>query len=65
MIKKIITVSRNANNQNAQKDDIPATAQIQMRVTPERKERYVMQAKREGLKLSEWIQKHMDAVCKD
>lgn len=48
---------------NALKDTVPATAQIQMRVTPERKNRYVAQAQREGMKLSEWIQKHLDAVC--
>lgn len=48
---------------NAIKGTVPATAQIQMRVTPERKNRYVKQAQSEGLKMSEWIQKHMDSVC--
>lgn len=48
---------------NALKDAVPATAQIQMRVTPERKGRYVHQAQKEGMKLSEWIQKNLDAAC--
>jgi hypothetical protein len=34
-----------------------------MRVTPERKLRYVNQAKAEGLGLTDWVQKHMDYVC--
>ena len=38
------------------------TAQIQLRTTTERKERYIHQAENEGLKLSQWIQKHCDAV---
>ncbi|ECT9283959.1 hypothetical protein CG756_24540 [Salmonella enterica subsp. enterica serovar Rubislaw] len=46
-------------------DSQPATAQIQMRVTPDRKNRYVRQAQAEGLKLTDWIQKHMDNVCND
>jgi predicted HicB family RNase H-like nuclease len=48
---------------NSLKGDVQATAQIQMRVTPDRKNRYVSEAQKEGLKLSEWIQKHLDAVC--
>jgi len=48
---------------NALKDAVPATAQIQMRVTPERKNRYVHQAQKEGMKLSEWIQKQLDGAC--
>ena len=48
---------------NALKEAVPATAQIQMRVTPERKGRYVHQAQKEGMKLSEWIQRHLDAAC--
>lgn len=38
------------------------TAQIQLRTTTERKERYNRQAEKEGLKLSQWIQKHCDTV---
>jgi len=34
-----------------------------MRVTPDIKARYVTQARREGMKLSEWIQLHLNAVC--
>lgn len=48
---------------NSVKRAAPATAQIQMRVVPEVKNRYVAQARREGMKLSEWIQHHLDAVC--
>lgn len=48
---------------NSVKRAAPATAQIQMRVVPEVKNRYVVQARREGMKLSEWIQHHLDAVC--
>ncbi len=48
---------------NSVKGAAPATAQIQMRVSPEVKNRYVAQAQREGMKLSEWIQHHLDAVC--
>lgn len=55
--------NRDPRSLNAQKDAVPATAQIQMRVTPDRKKRYVSQARAEGLKLTDWIQKHMDRVC--
>jgi len=48
---------------NSVKGAAPATAQIQMRVIPDVKNRYVAQAQREGMKLSEWIQLHLDAVC--
>ncbi len=48
---------------NSVKGAAPATAQIQMRVDPDVKNRYVAQAQREGMKLSEWIQHHLDAVC--
>ncbi|RZN37353.1 hypothetical protein FEK48_23885 [Escherichia sp. E2593] len=54
---------RDPRSLNALKDKTPATAQIQMRVTPERKNRYVRQAQTEGMKLTDWIQKHMDEVC--
>ncbi len=45
------------------KEDVPAVTQIQMRSTVSRKVRYVKQANREGLKLSEWMSRHLDAVC--
>ena len=48
---------------NSVKGDVPATSQIQMRVTPDIKARYVTQARQEGMKLSEWIQHHLNAVC--
>ncbi|PPC61299.1 hypothetical protein C1Y41_18900 [Pantoea sp. ICBG 1758] len=48
---------------NSVKGDVPATSQIQMRVTPDIKARYVNQARQEGMKLSEWIQHHLNAVC--
>jgi len=54
---------RDPRSLNALKEAVPATAQIQMRVTPDRKKRYVNQARAEGMKLTDWIQKHMDSVC--
>ncbi|MGC6114768.1 hypothetical protein VU643_22490 [Klebsiella aerogenes] len=54
---------RDPRSLNAMKEAVPATSQIQMRVTPGRKKRYVNQARAEGMKLSDWIQKHMDDVC--
>ncbi|EHL8860470.1 hypothetical protein [Salmonella enterica] len=56
---------RDPRSLNPLKEAVPATAQIQMRVTPDRKNRYVRQAQAEGLKLTDWIQKHMDNVCND
>ncbi|MFW7208642.1 MULTISPECIES: hypothetical protein [unclassified Enterobacter] len=58
-----MTEERDPRALNSMKDDEPATAMIRMRVTPKRKNQYVTQANAEGLTLSEWIQKHMDAVC--
>lgn len=55
--------ARDQRSLNALKEAVPATAQLQMRVTPERKLRYVNQAKAEGLDLTDWVQKHMDYVC--
>lgn len=40
-----------------------ASASIQQRVTTERKERWKAQAKNEGLTLTQWMQRHLDAVC--
>lgn len=51
------------DNTFAMKDTAKADAHLHARVTPERKNRYVRQAQKEGLKLSEWQQKHLDAVC--
>lgn len=48
---------------NSVKGAAPATAQIQIRVIPDVKNRYVAQAQREGMKLSEWIQYHLNDVC--
>ncbi|EJF0838600.1 hypothetical protein L2M29_004092 [Salmonella enterica] len=59
------TEQRDPRSLNALKEASPATAQIQMRVTPDRKNRYVRQAQAEGLKLTDWIQKHMDRVCNE
>lgn len=55
--------ARNPRALNALKGAVPATAQIQMRIPPDIKKRYVVQAQREGMKLSEWIQHHLNAVC--
>lgn len=50
---------------NPMKEAVPASSAIHMRVTPDRKKRYVNQARAEGLKLTDWIQKHMDNVCNE
>lgn len=55
--------ARDQRGLNALKEAVPATAQLQMRVTPDRKLRYVNQAKAEGPGLTDWVQKHMDNVC--
>ncbi len=55
--------ARDQRGLNALKEAVPATAQLQMRVTPDRKLRYVNQAKAEGTGLTDWVQKHMDNVC--
>ncbi|MBD8155974.1 hypothetical protein [Pantoea agglomerans] len=55
--------ARNPRALNALKGAVPATAQIQMRIPPDIKKRYVVQAQREGMKLSEWIQHHLNDVC--
>ncbi|HFU2857269.1 TPA: hypothetical protein ACGQ50_000809 [Enterobacter cloacae] len=49
-------------NTNAQKADAPATSNIHMRVTTDKKVSYVRQANAEGMRLTEWIQKHLDAA---
>ena len=55
--------ARNPRALNALKGAVPASAQIQMRIPPDIKKRYVAQALQEGMKLSEWIQHHLNAVC--
>ena len=55
--------ARNPRALNALKGAVPASAQIQMRIPPDIKKRYVAQALQEGMKLSEWIQLHLNAVC--
>ncbi|ECC4541297.1 hypothetical protein BOI06_RS16940 [Escherichia coli] len=57
--------SRDPRSKNPLKEAVAATAQIQMRVTPDRKKRYVAQARAEGMKLTDWIQSHMDKVCNE
>lgn len=61
--KEIVSKNVWKDNNFALKDDAPAEAHIHARVTLARKNRYVLQAQREGLKLSEWQQKHLDKVC--
>ncbi|EHF4171995.1 TPA: hypothetical protein ACHTI5_004501 [Salmonella enterica subsp. enterica serovar Bovismorbificans] len=56
---------RDPRSLNPLKEAVPASSAIHMRVTPDRKKRYVNQARAEGLKLTDWIQKHMDNVCND
>ncbi|HAV1601571.1 TPA: hypothetical protein JG832_002462 [Enterobacter hormaechei subsp. xiangfangensis] len=54
----------NLGNQNAAKPEGKrASLQIQQRVTPARKERWIAQAEKEGLPLTNWMQIHLDAVC--
>lgn len=60
-----MTTPKNKGNDHARKGAESATAQIQMRVTPSRKNLYVKQAQDEGLKLTEWAIKHLDAACAD
>jgi len=55
--------ARDPRGLNAQKGAVPATAQIHMRITPDIKNRYVAQAQQEGMKLSEWMLYHLNAVC--
>ncbi|MDY0208065.1 MAG: hypothetical protein RBR82_15800 [Pseudomonas sp.] len=50
----------NLGNLNAQ-GDLPADSSIQLRVNSQIKASYVKQAQREGLKLSAWIIKTLDA----
>lgn len=52
----------NLGNLNAQ-GDLPADSTIQFRVNSQIKASYVKQAQREGLKLSAWIIKTLDAAA--
>ena len=51
----------NLGNLNAQ-GDLPADTQLQLRLNSAAKARYVKAAKRDGLKLSAWVIKHLDAA---
>lgn len=50
---------------NAQKDDVPATSRIVMRVTEQRKERYRAVAEKQGMSMSEWIQTVLDEATEE
>lgn len=52
----------NLGNLNAQ-GALPADSQLQVRVNSQVKARWVKQAQREGMKLSQWVAKHLDAAC--
>lgn len=52
----------NLGNLNAQ-GELPADSQLQIRVNSQVKARWVKQAQREGLKLSQWVHKTLDAAC--
>lgn len=49
-------------NDNAARDE-PADTWLQVRLNARQKARYVKQAQQEGLKLSAWVLRHLDAVC--
>lgn len=51
----------NIGNLNA-RSELPADAQLQVRLNSQVKARYVKQAQRESLKLSEWVIKTLDAA---
>lgn len=52
----------NIGNLNAA-GDLPADSQLQVRVNSQVKARWVKQAQREGLKLSQWVHKKLDDAC--
>ena len=52
----------NLGNLNAQ-GVLPADSQLQVRVNSQVKARWVKQAQREGLKLSQWVHKTLDKAC--
>ena len=54
----------NLGNLNAQ-GELPADSQMQIRLNSQVKARYVKQAQREGMKLSAWVLKNLDAACQD
>lgn len=51
----------NIGNRNA-RGELPADSQLQVRLNSQVKARYVKQAQKEGLKLSEWVLKTLDSV---
>ncbi|OXS14893.1 hypothetical protein CGX12_11780 [Zobellella denitrificans] len=54
----------NLGNLNAQ-GELPADSQMQIRLNSQVKARYVKKAQREGMKLSAWVLKTLDAACQD
>lgn len=52
----------NLGNLNAA-GELPADSQLQVRLNSQVKARYVKQAQREGLKLSQWVLKTLDAAA--
>ena len=52
----------NIGNLNAS-GELPADSQLQVRLNSQIKSRYVKQAQRENLKLSQWVLKTLDAAC--
>lgn len=51
-------------NNNAQKNDESLDSMIKFRISKKKKALFVKQAKKEGLKLSEWCTMHLDILCK-
>ena len=54
----------NIGNLNAQ-GELPADSQLQVRLNSQVKSRYVKQARRESMKLSQWVLKTLDAACEE
>lgn len=47
-------------NSNAKKAEGKAESFLHVRIAPAQKAQYVKQANHEGLKLAEWVKKHLD-----
>lgn len=54
-------VHGNIGNLNAQ-GELPADSQLQVRLNSQIKARYVKQAQRENMKLSQWVLKTLDSA---
>ena len=55
----------NKNNKNAQIGEQTATSLVRARITPHKKAAYVKAANDCGMKLSAWLQMHLDKAAAD